>query len=174
MFLVTLTCIVGIIGKQLDLVFTVPSLLRRAYKRKSTEYVEELIGHEGEGSLFASLKSRGLAERISAGVAAGGLADTTCCALFTVTIKLTDEGFSKVDDVISSFFQYVEMMRRTGPQEWSWREAKDLRGIEFRFKEEEGAAGVTGGGGRGHAEGPPADEEEATRPVSVPKSPAAA
>jgi nardilysin len=130
-------------GKQLDLVFTVPSLLRRAYKRKSTEYVEELIGHEGEGSLFASLKSRGLAERISAGVAAGGLADTTCCALFTVTIKLTDEGFSKVDDVISSFFQYVEMMRRTGPQEWSWREAKDLRGIEFRFKEEEGAAEYT-------------------------------
>ena len=130
-------------GKQLDLVFTVPSELRRAYRRKSTEYVEELIGHEGEGSLFASLKSRGLAERISAGVAAGGLADTTCCALFTVTVKLTDEGFGKVDDVISLFFQYVEMMRRTGPQEWCWREAKDLRGIEFRFKEEEGAAEYT-------------------------------
>ena len=127
-------------GKQLDLIFTVPSELRRRYLRKSTEYVEELIGHEGEGSLFASLKSRGLAERISAGIAAGGLADTSCCALFTVTIKLTDEGFEKVDDVISSFFQYVEMMRRTGPQEWSWREAKDLRGIEFRFKEEEGAS----------------------------------
>ena len=130
-------------GKQLDLVFTVPSELRRAYRRKSTEYVEELIGHEGEGSLFASLKSRGLAERICAGVAAGGLADTTCRALFTVTVKLTDEGFGKVDDVISLFFQYVEMMRRTGPQEWCWREAKDLRGIEFRFKEEEGAAEYT-------------------------------
>ena len=85
----------------------------------------------------------GLADRISAGVGAGGLADTTCCALFTATIKLTDEGFERSDEVISLFFQYVEMMRRTGPQEWSWREAQGLRGIEFRFKEEEGAADYT-------------------------------
>ena len=130
-------------GKQLDLVFTVPSALRRAYRRKSTEYVEELIGHEGEGSLFALLKSRGLADRIGAGVGAGGLADTTCCALFTATIKLTDEGYERVDEVISLFFQYAEMMRRTGPQEWFWRETKQLRAIEFRFKEEEGAADYT-------------------------------
>lgn len=130
-------------GKQLDLVFTVPAATRRAYRRKSTEYVEELIGHEGKGSLFATLKARGLADRISAGVGAGGLADTTCCALFTATIKLTDEGFERADEVISLFFQYVEMMRRTGPQEWSWREAQGLRGIEFRFKEEEGAADYT-------------------------------
>ena len=130
-------------GKQLDLVFTVPAGTRRAYRRKSTEYVEELIGHEGKGSLFATLKARGLADRISAGVGAGGLADTTCCALFTATIKLTDEGFERADEVISLFFQYVEMMRRTGPQEWSWREAQGLRAIEFRFKEEEGAADYT-------------------------------
>ena len=35
------------------------------------------------------------------------------------------------------------MMRRTGPQEWSWRENRALRKIEFRFKEEEGAAEYT-------------------------------
>ena len=130
-------------GKQLDLVFTVPAAIKRAYRNKSTEYVEELIGHEGAGSLFATLKAKGLAERISAGVGAGGLAETSCCALFTATIKLTDEGFEKVNEVISLFFQYVEMMRRTGPQEWSWLENKALRGIEFRFKEEEGAAEYT-------------------------------
>ena len=127
-------------GKQLDLVFTIPSDLRRKYKRKSTEYVEELLGHEGEGSLFSALKSKGLADRVSAGIAAGGLADTTNCALFTVTIKLTDEGFEEVNDVISLFFQYVQMMRLTGPQEWIWKEVSRLRGIEFRFKEEEGSA----------------------------------
>lgn len=130
-------------GKQLDLVFTVPSELRRKYKRKSTEYVEELLGHEGEGSLFSVLKCKGYADRISAGIAAGGLADTSCCALFTVTIKLTDQGFTQQDEIISLFFQYVEMMRRTKPQEWSWREVKNLRNIEFKFKEEEGAAEYT-------------------------------
>jgi hypothetical protein len=36
-------------GKQLDLVFTVPTEIKRAYKSKSVEYVEELIGHEGHG-----------------------------------------------------------------------------------------------------------------------------
>ena len=130
-------------GKQLDLVFTVPSALRRNYKRKSTEYVEELLGHEGEGSLFAALKQNGWADRISAGIGAGGLSDTSCCALFTVTIKLTDEGFTQQDSVIGMFFQYVQMMKRTAPQEWSWKEVRDLRKIEFKFKEEEGAAEYT-------------------------------
>ena len=110
---------------------------------KSVEYVEELIGHEGAGSLFATLKLRGLADRISAGVGSGGLADNSVCSLFTATIRLTDEGFERVDEVISLFFQYAEMMRRTGPQEWSWRENRALRKIEFRFKEEEGAAEYT-------------------------------
>mmetsp|Transcript_29866 Transcript_29866/g.74068 ORF Transcript_29866/g.74068 Transcript_29866/m.74068 type:complete len:953 (+) Transcript_29866:90-2948(+) len=130
-------------GKQLDLVFTVPAEIKRSYRAKSVEYVEELIGHEGHGSLFATLKAKGLAERIMAGVGAGGLSDTSNCALFTATIKLTDEGFERIDEVISLFFQYVEMLRRTGPQEWSWLENKALRGIEFRFKEEEGAADYT-------------------------------
>jgi secreted Zn-dependent insulinase-like peptidase len=44
-------------GKQLDLVFTVPAAIKRAYRSKTTEYVEELIGHEGKGSLFATLKA---------------------------------------------------------------------------------------------------------------------
>ena len=130
-------------GKQLDLVFTIPAGIKRRYRKKSVEYVEELIGHEGAGSLFATLKLRGLADRISAGVGSGGLADNSVCSLFTATIRLTDEGFERVDEVISLFFQYAEMMRRTGPQEWSWRENRALRKIEFRFKEEEGAAEYT-------------------------------
>ena len=130
-------------GKQLDLVFTVPAGIKRRYRKKSVEYVEELIGHEGTGSLLATLKLKGLADRISAGVGSGGLADNSVCSLFTATVRLTDEGFERVDEVISLFFQYAEMMRRTGPQEWNWRENKALRGIEFRFKEEEGAAEYT-------------------------------
>ena len=132
-------------GKQLDLVFTVPAEIRRDYASKSTEYVEELLGHEGKGSLFSLLKSKGLADRISAGVGAGGLADTSCAALFTATIKLTDEGYEKVDDVVALFFQYVAMMKKTGAQDWSWNENRALRGIEFRFKEEESAADYTEG-----------------------------
>ena len=73
----------------------------------------------------------------------GGLADNSVCSLFTATVRLTDEGFERVDEVIGLFFQYAEMMRRTGPQEWNWAENKALRGIEFRFKEEEGAAEYT-------------------------------
>ena len=89
-------------GKQLDLLFTVPAAIKRNYRSKTTEYVEELIGHEGKGSLFALLKARGLADRISAGVGAGGLSDTSCCALFTATIKLTDEGFQRSNEVSST------------------------------------------------------------------------
>ena len=44
------------------------------------------------GSLFATLKAKGWAEKIMAGVGAGGLSDTSNCALFTATVKLTDEG----------------------------------------------------------------------------------
>jgi nardilysin len=70
----------------------------------------------------------------------GGIDSSTAGALFGTTIKLTDEGLTRVDEVIELFFAYINMLRAKGPQEWFWNENKQLAEIDFRFREPEEAS----------------------------------
>ena len=87
------------------------------YRLNPGRYITHLVGHEGEGSLAYGLKKRGLVHSV-----------LTWCeneprySLFNCMIEFTDEGWAKKEDVVLAAFEYVNMMKKAGPQEWVFNE----------------------------------------------------
>ena len=77
------------------------------YKTQPIRYLSYILGNENKGSLYASLKSEGLINGISASTSA----DYGENALFTVKIALTDEGLKKIDTVAKRFFATVSTLK---------------------------------------------------------------
>lgn len=77
------------------------------YKTQPTRYLSYILGNENKGSLYASLKSEGLINGISASTSA----DYGDNALFSVRISLTDEGLRKIDTVAKHFFATVSTLK---------------------------------------------------------------
>ncbi|KAG0572112.1 hypothetical protein KC19_VG069600 [Ceratodon purpureus] len=113
--------------------------LEAAYLKKPQDYISHLIGHEGAGSLLSLLKEKGWATGLSAGVGEGGYDHSSAGYMFSVNIWLTDSGIEHVLDVVEMLFQYVKMLRTTGPQKWVFDELQAMGMMEFRFAEEESA-----------------------------------
>lgn len=59
------------------------------YKKKPSEYLGHLIGHEGEGSVLSLLRYKRWATGVYAGVMGSGYNKSSCCATFCVTFYLT-------------------------------------------------------------------------------------
>lgn len=116
--------------RQLQVSFQVPDY-RDQYRAKPMNYLGNLIGHEGEGSLLQALKEAGLAEGLSAG---SGLA-WRGGALFSITVSLTERGVSEHEQVLQTIFAYLDLLRREGPQQWLYEEQAELAALAFRFRE---------------------------------------
>lgn len=104
---------------------------REAYRAKPLSYLGNLVGHEGEGSLLSQLKAEGLVESLSAG---SGIA-WRGGAMFSVNVSLTARGVERYQRVVSLLFNYLDMLRREGPQAWLYEEQGQLADIGFRFLE---------------------------------------
>ncbi len=77
------------------------------YRENPLEFLSSLLGHEGEGSLHASLKARGWIESLSAG---GGRMDADN-SILTVQIELTPEGSAHQDEIGTALFAYLNLLR---------------------------------------------------------------
>ncbi len=111
--------------------FPVPSTLQE-YRSKPLSYIANLIGHEGEGSLLAKLKTLGWAEGLSAG---SGYLDTVNGS-FTVSLKLTENGLKHIDEIGSLLFQTISLIEQKGIEEWRYQEESQLAGIAIQFSSE--------------------------------------
>jgi len=114
--------------------FPVPAL-RPHYRAKPEFYIANLLGHEGQGSLYATLKSLGWATGLSA---TSGDLDTDE-SNFDVGISLTEEGAKHIDQITAYLFAYIELMRKAEPAEWRQKELVKLGELGFRFLEKGGA-----------------------------------
>ncbi|KAF5005938.1 hypothetical protein FDECE_7652 [Fusarium decemcellulare] len=94
-------------------------------------FISHLIGHEGPGSIASYTKSRGWTNGIAAGPIqiCPGTPD-----MFRIHVKLTEEGLQKYPEVVKVIFQYITLLRESGPQEWFFQEMKKLADIAFKFK----------------------------------------
>ncbi len=101
------------------------------YRNKSLEYVGNLLGHEGEGSLLAALREKGWADGLSAGSMRGDGDD----ALFAVSISLTPEGAKHLPRIQASLFAMIERIREKGLEKWRYDEQAQLNEQEFRFQQ---------------------------------------
>lgn len=101
------------------------------YREKPLSYIGNILGHEGEGSLFSMLKNKGWAERLAAGTGLSYRGGAT----FNVTIQLTPEGERHTDDIVAALFQTIRRIGATGDQQWLYNEQKALAEQGFRYQE---------------------------------------
>ena len=98
---------------------------------KPSQYLSNLLGHEGEGSLLALLKSRAWANSLSAGL---GYSDDVQ-ANFEVSIDLSEQGFAHIDEIGDLLFSYINLIRDQGIRQGYYEELAQLAEIDFRFQE---------------------------------------
>ncbi len=114
----------------LSLAWSLPDQ-RDDFRGKSIEYIGNILGHEGAGSLLSALKQRGWALALSAGQGFeydGG-------AQFNVSIELTPAGEKHSDEIIALVYHTIALIRDGGVQDWLYREQQNVAAQRFRFRE---------------------------------------
>jgi insulysin len=92
-----------------------------------------LVGHEGKGSILSELKKRGWCNNLVGGASSSAKG----FGFFEITVDLTEEGFEHIDDICKLIFQYLNLLREEGPQQWIFDEYRKLSEMQFRFKDKE-------------------------------------
>ncbi|MGE0385771.1 MAG: insulinase family protein [Gammaproteobacteria bacterium] len=121
-------------ARSLKLMFPIPPL-QAHYRERPADYVANLLGHEGEGSLLSLLKHLGWADGLSAGV---GL-DNRDSAMFSIDIALTEAGATHVDDIVAHAFGALRAIRERGVDAWRFEEDRRLLDLRFQFQEKAAA-----------------------------------
>lgn len=116
--------------RTLSLVFPIPST-KKEYRNKPTYFISNLIGHEGKGSLFSSLKNQGLVESLSAGT---GI-DTGNDAMFNISFRLTQKGLANWETIVTETFNYIELIKLDGINKHYFDEQKTMLDLAFKFSE---------------------------------------
>lgn len=111
------------------------------WQSQPSRYISHLIGHEGPGSILAYIKEKGWANSLTAGP--NGICPGT--NFFGVIIRLTEAGLKNYQDVISTIFQYIAMLKEQPPQEWIVDEMIKLAEVDFRFQQKQPAYRTTMG-----------------------------
>ncbi|KAF5253168.1 hypothetical protein FANTH_1922 [Fusarium anthophilum] len=110
------------------------------FATKPSRYISHLIGHEGPGSIMSYIKSKGWANEISASV-------FPICpgtpGIFGVQVRLTEEGLTKYPEIVKILFQYIALLRESPPEEWRFRELKDMDDVEFKLRQKKPAIDFT-------------------------------
>ncbi len=102
---------------------------REYWQQKPLYYIASLIGYEGEGSLLAFLKQKGLAR----GLGAYPTLDLPNQAMFSISIDLTEAGWQDVDAVTAWVFGFIKTLREQGISPELYEEERQLAEIQFRF-----------------------------------------
>ena len=107
------------------------------YRTKPLHYLSWLVGHEGSGSLLSLLKKEHLALGVCAECETSGLSDCSLYSVFAVEVTLTDKGCAEYEKVLDLVFQYMQLLRTTGPVKRIFKEMQQIEDIDFAYTEEE-------------------------------------
>ncbi|KAL5021570.1 hypothetical protein ScPMuIL_000725 [Solemya velum] len=124
--------------RNLAVTWSIPDL-QPYYKSNPGHYLGHLIGHEGQGSLLSELKNRGWVNTLIGGQKHGAKG----FMFFVVNVDLSEDGLEHVDDIVTLMYQYINMLREKGIQDWIFKECQDLSAMTFRFKDKEKPRGYT-------------------------------
>ena len=115
--------------RMLSFEWQLPSLLD-TYTKKSDQYLIQLIGHEGQGSILECLKKRNLATSLSCYADKNG-----DFSIFSISIELTTKGEKEYWLVAEIVFAYLSILRSQPVQQWIVEELAQLAFMKFTFKE---------------------------------------
>lgn len=103
------------------------------YESSPASQVAQLIGHKGEGGLYSFLRGQGWAHQLVACHKSLGKG----FSLFLVSIHLTETGEKFIDDVIHSTFQFIQLLKNTGPLQWFFEELSMISEQQFQQQDKE-------------------------------------
>lgn len=115
--------------RQVELSWITPSDVKD-YRSKSSRFIANMLGDEGEGSVLSLLKRRGWCDSLAA-----GLTDQKTFSVFQVSASLTTAGMDYIDHIVGLIFQYIRMLKAKGVEEWIYNEEKTLANNRFQFME---------------------------------------
>jgi hypothetical protein len=127
-------------ARALSYSFPIPDM-RLRYRERPVDYLANMLGHEGEGSLLKVLRDLGWANALSAG---GGFAADNI-NLFDVNISLTQAGLQHVDEITALLFQFIDLISQKGVAEWQYKEFATMSALAFQYQEPGGAEGLVTG-----------------------------
>ena len=122
------------------LAFPIPSAFKHQTS-KPVSYLANLIGHEGEGSLLASLKQRGLVDSLSA----GSQFDTKLEEIFTISMSLTARGMAEQESILLEVFAYIKRLQSEGIKRLYFDEQATMLDVSFRYQEKSEAIHLVSG-----------------------------
>lgn len=127
-------------ARALSYEFAIPDM-RQRYRERPVDYLANVLGHEGEGSLLKVLRDLGWANALSAG---GGFS-TDDISMFSINLSLTAEGLNHVDDITALLFQFIDLIRREGINDWQYNELATMSALAFQYQEPAGPVGFVSG-----------------------------
>lgn len=111
---------------ELICLWQLPDMVHK-YKYKSLEYIENLLGHEGDGGIVDILKKNDLCINFSAGTF---FSINRSCDLFGITLTLTEKGFTTIPTIIQTIYAYIDLIIST-PFKMFYNELKIINKITF-------------------------------------------
>jgi len=127
-------------ARSLTYTFPIP-VVQPYYREKPLNYLANILGHEGEGSLLSLLRSAGWVN----GLAAGGGMSYPDNATFTINLALTEEGVNRIDEITARVFEFIRLAGAEGIHEWLFEEQRTMADIAFMFQEPGGPVGTVSG-----------------------------
>jgi insulysin len=115
--------------RSLSVNFPVPDA-EQYWHIKPLNYIGNVLGHEGSGSLLSVLKARGWADSLSAGQSF----DYQGGALFGIDVALTESGLKHVDEIAGLIYEGIALLRANGIEMWRFDEQAGLANQEFMFR----------------------------------------
>jgi len=114
------------------LILTIPlPSIDADYPHKTTSFIAHLLGYEGPGSLFSSLRSKGWVNSLSAG---GGISGSNFKD-FNINIQLTESGRRQVEQVVQWVFAYIRKIEAEGIADWRYKERRTITEMSFLYQE---------------------------------------
>ncbi|XP_065170967.1 insulin-degrading enzyme isoform X2 [Atheta coriaria] len=118
--------------RNLNIVFPCEDL-SQYYESGPGDYIGNLVGHEGPGSILSALKEKGWSNKLYAGYKEPHRGT----GFFGVSVDLTEEGLKHTDEIILMIFQYLNMLKQSPPIRTYHDEQRDIAAMTFRFKDKE-------------------------------------
>jgi insulysin len=108
----------------------------KKYRKKTLDYIMNILSGEGVGSIHAALHTEGLVTEVSGGAEDGSSVHN----FFGMKLYLTAKGLEKIDHIITVVYAYINMLRQNGPKMSYWLEYKGMAEVDLRFVEKKQAA----------------------------------
>ncbi|KYM76122.1 Nardilysin [Atta colombica] len=119
---------------QLHITWALPSILD-LYRSKPYKYVSWIIEHKGNNSLASYLRKKMWGFDVFCGYCDNdnGFGYNSMYVLFEITVELTHEGIKHQQDVLDAIFSFINLVKKTGPQENTYNEIYKIGKNNFRF-----------------------------------------